>query len=115
MISDETLEYQALRCLAEGSVASQRTLAESLGVSLGKVNYVIRALVARGLVKVENVKENPNRMGYVYLLTPSGITEKAVLTRHFLERKLAEYDQLQKEIDALAREVGVSNIRALAG
>jgi EPS-associated MarR family transcriptional regulator len=96
-------------------VSNQRAIAESLGVSLGKANYVVRALVARGLVTVENVKGNPNRQGYVYLLTPNGITEKAQLTRHFLKRKLEEYDQLQKEIDALAREAGVSDIRAVAG
>jgi EPS-associated MarR family transcriptional regulator len=90
-------------------------LAESLGVSLGKANYVIRALVARGLVTVENVKGNPNRLGYVYLLTPQGITEKAKLTSRFLRRKIEEYDHLHKEIDTLAREPGVTDIRALAG
>ncbi len=115
MTADETLEYQALRRLAEGTVASQRTLAELLGVSLGKANYVVRALVARGFVTIENVKGNPNRVGYVYLLTPSGITEKATLTRRFLRRKIEEYDQLQKEIDALAQEAGVTDVRALAG
>ena len=115
MTTDETLEYQVLRRLAQGSVASQRTLAQSLGVSLGKANYVVRALVARGLVTVENVKENPNRLRYVYLLTPKGIAEKAKLTHLFLRRKIEEYDQLQQEIDALAREAGVSDIRALAG
>ena len=115
MTKDETLEYQALRRLAEGPVANQRSLAESLGVSLGKANYVIRELVARGLVTMENASRNPNRLGYAYLLTPRGLTEKAMLTRHFLKKKVAEYDQLQQEIDALAREAGVKDVRALTG
>ena len=114
MTTDETLEYQALRRLAEGPVASQRSLAESLGVSLGKANYVIRALVARGWVTVENVSRNQNRIGYAYLLTRKGLTEKAKLTRRFLKRKVAEYEQLQQEIDILAREAGVKDIRTLA-
>ena len=114
MTTNETLEYKALRRLAEGPVANQRSLAESLGVSLGKANYVIRALVARGWVTVENVSRNRNRLGYAYLLTPKGLTEKAKLTRHFLKRKVAEYERLQEEIDILAREAGVSNIQTLA-
>ena len=113
MTTDETLEYQALRRLADGPVANQRSLAESLGVSLGKANYVMRALVARGLVMVETVSRNPNRLGYAYLLTPRGLTEKAKLTRRFLKRKVAEYEQLQQEIDILAREAGVSDERTL--
>ena len=114
MTTDESREYQALRRLAEGPVANQRSLAESLGVSLGKANYVIRALVARGWVTVENVSRNPNRLGYAYLLTPKGITEKARLTRRFLQRKVAEYERLQQEIDTLALEAGVADIRELA-
>ncbi len=114
MTNEETLEYQVLRRLAGGGVSSQRTLAESLGVSLGKANYLVRALVARGLVSIENVSRNPNRLGYVYLLTPKGITEKARLTRRFLQRKVADYERLQQEIDTLALEAGVADIRELA-
>ena len=115
MTTDETLEYQTLRRLAEGPVANQRSLAESLGVSLGKANYVIRALVARGLVTVENVSKNPNRLGYAYLLTPKGLTEKAKLTRRFLKRKVAEYEQLQQEINTLSREAQGTKVRAQVG
>lgn len=115
MTTDETLEYQALRRLAEGPVTNQRSLAESLDVSLGKANYVIRALLARGWVTVENVSRNPSRIGYVYLLTPKGLTEKARLTRRFLKRKMSEYEELQKEIDILAREVRLSDLRTLVG
>ena len=114
MTTDETLEYQALRRLSKGPVANQRSLAESLGVSLGKANYVIRALLARGLVTMENVSRNPNRLGYAYLLTPKGLTEKAKLTRRFLQRKVEEYEQLQQEIDILVREAGGSDNRTLA-
>lgn len=115
MTTDETLEYQTLRRLAEGPVANQRSLAESLGVSLGKANYVIRALVARGLVTMENVSRNPNRLGYAYLLTPKGLTEKAKLTRLFLKLKMAEFEALQQEIDTLAREAGEKEVRARVG
>ena len=115
MTTDETLEYQALRRLAEGPVANQRSLAESLGVSLGKANYVIRALVGRGWVTVENVSRNQSRIGYAYLLTPRGLTEKAKLTRRFLKRKVAEYEQLQNEIHILAREVGIADTHKFAG
>ena len=114
MTADQTLEFYLLRRLAKGQVGSQRSLAESLGVSLGKANYVVRALVARGLVTMENVGRNPRRIGYVYLLTPRGVSEKARLTRQFLRRKVEEYERLQVEIDALAKEAGVTDVRALA-
>ena len=115
MTTDETLEYQALRRLAAEPVAGQRTLAQQLGISLGKANYVVRALIARGLVTMENVSQNPNRLGYAYVLTPKGLTEKAKLTRRFLKRKVEEYDALQQEIETLAREAGVTDVRAIAG
>ena len=115
MTTDETLEYRALRRLAEGPVANQRSLAESLGVSLGKANYVIRALVARGLVTMENVSRNPSRFGYAYLLTPKGLAEKAKLTSLFLTRKMAEFEALQQEINTLSREAGDTGGRAEVG
>ena len=115
MTTDETLEYQALRRLAEGPVAGQRTLAQQLGVSLGKANYVVRALIARGLVTMQNVSQNPNRLGYAYVLTPKGLTEKAKLTRLFLRRKMAEFEALQQEIDTLSREAGATEVRAQVG
>lgn len=112
---NEPLVLETLRRLAKGPVPNQRSLADDLDVSLGRANYVIRALLSRGLVKLENVSKNPNRIGYLYVLTPKGMTEKAKLTRRFLKRKVAEYDRLQQEIDTLAREAGVTDIRALAG
>ena len=113
MTTDENLEFAALRRLSEGPVESQRTLAEALGVSLGKANYVARALLQKGLVNMESVGRNPNRLGYLYVLTPHGVVEKARLTQRFLQRKVAEYEALQHEINILAKEAGVSDIRAI--
>jgi len=115
MTIQETLEYHALRRLAHGSVSTQRTLAESLGISLGKTNALVRALVARRLVAVVTVRGNPGRTTAVYRLTPKGIVMKATLTHRVLLWKMKEYDQLQKEIDALACEAGAPDIRSLAG
>lgn len=111
MTLDEPLALDALRRLAEGPVGSQRGLATDLGVSLGRANYVMRALLERGLVKLENARRNPNRLGYLYVLTPKGTATKAALARQFLKRKLDEYDRLQLEIATLAREAGVPAVR----
>jgi EPS-associated MarR family transcriptional regulator len=104
MSPDEVLTYQALRRLAHGPLANQRSLADALGVSLGKANYVARALLDKGLVKLENVSRNPNRLGYLYALTPKGVKEKARLTQRFLKRKIEEYEVLQAEIAVLQSE-----------
>ena len=84
---------------------SQRELAEALGVSVGAANYCLKALVEKGWVKLENFQKNPNKLGYLYLLTPMGIAAKAQLTARFLRRKVAEYDALRAEIDQLQAEV----------
>jgi EPS-associated MarR family transcriptional regulator len=84
---------------------SQRKLAEELGVSLGKVNYCVKALVAKGQVKAGNFKSNTDKMEYLYLLTPEGIEEKAKLTASFLKRKIAEHEQITQEIEQLKRDV----------
>ena len=84
---------------------SQRELAEALGVSVGAANYCLKALVEKGWVKLENFQKNPNKLGYLYLLTPMGITAKAQLTAGFLRRKMAEYEALRAEIDQLQAEV----------
>ncbi|MFT6908532.1 MAG: EPS-associated MarR family transcriptional regulator [Oleiphilaceae bacterium] len=83
---------------------SQRKLAEELGVSVGKVNYCVKALVAKGLVKAGNFKLNSNKMNYLYLLTPQGIEEKAILTANFLKRKIAEHEKITKDIEQLKRD-----------
>ena len=84
---------------------TQRAIAGELGVSLGSVNYCIKALIDRGFLKVENFRKSSNKLGYAYLLTPSGIAEKASLTVSFLARKQREYQQLEAEIAALQEEV----------
>jgi len=96
-----------LRLLAAQPRGSQREIASSLGVSLGKINYCLRALIARGLVKAENFRRSSNRLAYVYLLTPDGIAAKAELTRRFLARRMAEYEALRREIEGLERESGM--------
>ena len=84
---------------------TQRAIASELGVSLGSVNYCIKALIDKGFVKVENFRKSTNKLGYAYLLTPSGISEKASLTLNFLRRKQHEYEILEQEIAALQAEV----------
>ena len=101
----DELNVAILRELAEAPHASQRDLAHATGVSLGKLNYALRALVEKGWVKVGNFRRNPDKLGYAYLLTPRGIEGKARLTQAFLSRKLREYDQLQAEIAALQAEL----------
>jgi EPS-associated MarR family transcriptional regulator len=83
---------------------SQRKLAEELGVSVGKVNYCVKALIDKGLVKAGNFKRNPDKVAYLYLLTPQGIEEKAKLTASFLKRKIAEHEKITKEIEQLKHD-----------
>ena len=78
--------------------SSQRELAEELGFSLGKLNYCLRALKSKGLVKINNFRKNPNKINYIYVLTPKGVTEKTKLTLNFMKRKMREYDELKKEV-----------------
>ena len=80
--------------------STQRTLAKDLGFSLGKLNYCLKALQAKGLIKIQNFKNNPDKLRYMYVLTPKGISEKAKLTLNFMKRKFAEYEELKKEIES---------------
>ena len=101
----EERQLDALRLLEKKPEMTQRELAEALGVSLGAANYCLKALVARGWVKLENFQRNPNKLGYLYLLTPMGISAKTTLTARFLKRKLAEYEALKAEIKQLQNDV----------
>lgn len=101
----QDLPYYLLCELTQEPAASQRGLAERFGVSLGKLNYCLRALVDKGLVKANNFRRSDNKMAYSYVLTPSGIEAKSALTKAFLQRKLVEFELLQQEIEALRREV----------
>jgi EPS-associated MarR family transcriptional regulator len=105
MLSDE-YRYKILRLLEADPQMSQRDLARALGVSLGKVNYCLQALIDKGLVKANNFRNSRNKKAYIYLLTRRGITEKTRATARFLQHKINEYESLQREIESLKREVG---------
>jgi EPS-associated MarR family transcriptional regulator len=99
------LDYALLSHIAEQNSTNQRALAARLGVSVGKVNYCLRAIVDRGWVKVNNFRRSDNKWAYAYLLTPSGASAKVRLARAFLARKEHEFEQLQDEITALRKEL----------
>ena len=99
--------FRVLALLENNTDLNQRDMAVTLGVSLGGVNYCLRALVAKGLVKIHNFHENENKLGYAYLLTPAGLAEKLALTSHFLRRKKREYVALKVEIALLQKSIGV--------
>ena len=95
-----------MRILQENPDLTQRELAEKLGISVGGLNYCLKALTEKGLVKMGNFQKSKNKFKYVYLLTPHGIAEKVALTSRFLKRKTEEYDALKVEIEALKLEAG---------
>ena len=101
----EELKLRVMRVLEENPQATQREIANKLGVSLGGVNYCMKALVEMGLVKLSNFAKSNKKLGYAYILTPDGVTEKAKITARFLKRKLNEYELLKEEIEQLKREV----------
>ena len=103
-VADE-LSITILRRLSDSPDVNQRELALHAGVSLGRLNYALRALVDKGWVKVGNFSRSQHKLGYAYLLTPRGIEAKAKLTKSFLARKMREYDALRDEIERLQREV----------
>jgi len=104
-ITDE-IRYRLLRYLDEHPHASQRELARELGVSVGKINYCLRALIERGWVKMRNFRRSKNKLAnYGYILTPKGIEEKVSVTTAFLRRKIAEYEMVSAEIERLSREI----------
>lgn len=97
-------QLRVLRLLDLSPSRTQREMAHELDMSLGKANYVLRALLGKGFVKIQNFRNSGNKRGYAYLLTPEGVAAKAELTRHFLARKMEEYDALRLEIDGLRSE-----------
>ena len=96
---------KALKALEINPEMTQRELAVALGVSVGAANYCLKALVEKGWIKLENFQKNPNKLGYLYLLTPKGFSAKTTLTTDFLKSKLEEYDRLKAEIASLSAEV----------
>ena len=103
MLTDE-YRYRILKLLEADPQASQRRIADELGISLGRVNYCLQALVRKGLVKVDNFRNNANKRAYMYLLTAKGIEEKTRVTLRFLKVKLSEYETLKRELEDLKRE-----------
>jgi len=101
----EEAHYRLLRLIDASPRLTQRELAREMGVSLGKINYCVNALIEKGWIKARNFRNSNNKLAYAYLLTPRGIEQKAVVTLHFLHRKVAEYESLKKEIAQLRREV----------
>ena len=91
--------FNVLRKIKKNPNSSQRELANELGFSLGKLNYCLKALKAKGLIKISNFAKNPSKINYIYILTPKGIASKTKLTINFMKRKMAEYDELKKELD----------------
>ena len=97
-MDDNQDHFNVLRKIHSKPKSTQRDLAEELGFSLGKLNYCLKALKKKGLVKMKNFEKNPNKINYIYVLTPRGIIEKTKLTINFMKRKMKEYDELKKEI-----------------
>jgi len=104
----EDTHFRIMRILQENPDLTQRELAEKLGISVGGLNYCLNALIDKGLVKMQNFSQSKNKFGYVYLLTPRGISEKITLTSKFLDRKQAEYEALKAEIESLKAQSDIS-------
>ena len=104
-MTSEDMPYYMLCRLTRNPAASQRDLAKDFGVSLGKVNYCLKALIGKGLVKANNFRRSDNKLAYAYVLTPDGLEEKTRLTKAFLQRKLTEFEALQGEIELLRNQV----------
>ena len=98
-MKDNQDHFEVLRKIKSKPNSSQRELAIELGFSLGKLNYCLKALKDKGLIKIKNFRKNPNKLGYVYILTPKGISAKTQLTLNFMSRKMKEYDELKKEME----------------
>ena len=98
-MNDNQDHFNVLRKIKSKPKSTQRELAEELGFSLGKLNYCLKALKTKGLIKMKNFKKNPNKINYIYVLTPRGITEKTKLTLNFMKQKIKEYGELKKEIE----------------
>ena len=101
----EDTHFRVLRLLEENPDLTQRELASELGISIGGLNYCLKGLMEKGLVKMKNFAGSKNKFGYVYVLTPRGISERAAITTRFLRRKMEEYESLKREIAILKREV----------
>ena len=98
-MSDNQDQFNVLRKIRSKPNSSQRELASELGFSLGKLNYCLRALKDKGLIKIQNFQKDPNKLRYAYILTPKGVAAKTKITLNFMKRKMREYDELKAEIE----------------
>lgn len=106
--NDDTL-FWTLKLIQDNPGVTQRTLAKEVGINVSSINFCLKALVEKGWIKMGNFSRNPDKLSYTYLLTPTGVAEKATLTKRFLQRKLAEYEKLRGEIEALRLETDQSH------
>ena len=97
-MKDNPDHFNVLRKIQNKPKSTQRELAKELGFSLGKLNYCLKSLKVKGLIKIENFKKNPNKLNYIYIVTPKGIAAKTKLTINFMKKKMREYDELKKQI-----------------
>jgi len=109
------INLELLRYLQDRQNVSQRELAKELGISLGRINFLLNALIKKGAIKVRNFKNNQNKLAYAYYLTPAGIKEKAVLTIEFFRRKSAEYDTIKHELERLEKDIKNLEINESSG
>ena len=109
MLTDE-YRYKIFKLVEANPEISQRQIARELGISLGKANYCLKALIEKGLLKAGNFRNSKNKLAYAYKLTPKGIEEKTSVTVRFLKKKINEYEQLQREIDELRKE-SINNVQ----
>jgi len=105
-MTDE-LQHKLFKVITQNPNISQRDLSKNLGISLGKANYCLKALMTKGWVKAQNFKNNRNKLSYVYLLTPSGIEQKASVTVRYLRKKMEEYDELKAAVEELQKEISI--------
>ena len=110
MPATQEIHLKVLRLLEENPDVTQRELAETLGVSLGKANYCLKALIDKGFIKARNFQNSKNKRAYIYRLTPSGLEAKAKISLRFLKRKMNEYELLRAEIEQLKSELGESSV-----
>jgi len=106
----EDTYFRVLKILGDNPQINQRELSKQLGLSLGGINYCLRALIEKGYIKVQNFSSSKRKLGYAYLLTPKGVREKATLTYRFLQRKICEYEDLRTEIEVLKIDLRASEL-----
>ncbi len=105
----EDAHYQVMHILHKNPQLTQRELSQKLGISLGKLNYCLKALAKKGLIKIGNFNQSNTKAKYIYLLTPQGIAKKTMMTKDFLRRKIEEYESLREEINSLKSEILLSD------